>query len=432
MNHSEQNTPSGRPLVTAALLLCTAALAVLFALLPAQQTKERSAGRFNLADEYHSAMAERLALIPLSDTKEAAPEKASTEPAPQTPSEEPVSAPAESKQTVPTSEPEETIPPATQPEETEPTQPPKKRYRIPESSLAAPLPDANGYGIADTPADMAPILEQAAEVLEGQKLLFTTEVVPYRDSKVYYYLDETIFSVVWKEKIDGSVFTFAEVKVMDASQFRRYLSGGAFGSGKLNLTSEMSKSVNAVLGCSADFYAYRYEGITVVDGVVEKVKPGVPDNCFVDYDGNLILEQNRSFSGKEEVQEYVDENNISFSISFGPALVKDGEFCCTREYRLGQVYYNYPRAAICQMDKLHYLYVVSNAEDFAPNMLPMMQFANRVAETGCIQAYAVDGGQTSTVVMNNEVRNHVNYGSERPISDIIYFATAKPAEEENP
>ena len=269
-------------------------------------------------------------------------------------------------------------------------------------------------------------------MLEGQKLLFTTEVVPYRDSKVYYYLDETIFSVVWKEKIDGSVFTFAEVKVMDASQFRRYLSGGAFGSGKLNLTSEMSKSVNAVVGCSADFYAYRQDGITVVDGVVEKVKPGVPDNCFVDYDGNLILEQNRSFSGKEEVQEYVDENNISFSISFGPALVKDGEFCCTREYRLGQVYYNYPRAAICQMDKLHYLYVVSNAEDFAPNMLPMMQFANRVAETGCIQAYAVDGGQTSTVVMNNEVRNHVNYGSERPISDIIYFATAKPAEEGNP
>ena len=432
MNHSEQNTPSRRPLVTAVLLLCTAALAVLFALLPAQQPKERNGGRLNLAEEYRTGMADRLALVPLSDAKEAAPAKTASETKSQTPATEPVPAPTKPKDTDPSSEPVETIPPATQPEETEPTQPPKKRYRIPESSLAAPLPDVNAYGVADTPADMAPILEQAADVLEGQKLLFTTEVEPYRDSKVYYYLDETIFSVVWKEKIDGSVFTFAEVKVMDPSQFRRYLSGGAFGSGKLNLTSEMSKSVNAVVGCSADFYAYRYEGITVVDGVVEKVKPGVPDNCFVDYDGNLILEQNRAFSGKEEVQEYVDENNISFSISFGPALVKDGEFCCTREYRLGQVYYNYPRAAICQMDRLHYLYVVSNAEDFATNMLPMMQFANRVAETGCLQAYAVDGGQTSTVVMNNEVRNHVNYGSERPISDIIYFATAKPAEEGNP
>ena len=53
-------------------------------------------------------------------------------------------------------------------------------------------------------------------------------------------------------------------------------------------------------------------------------------------------------------------------------------------------------------------------------------------ETGCLQAYAVDGGQTATVVMNDQVRNHVNYGSERPVSDIIYFATAKSVEEPNP
>ena len=49
-----------------------------------------------------------------------------------------------------------------------------------------------------------------------------------------------------------------------------------------------------------------------------------------------------------------------------------------------------------------------------------------MAETGCDQAYALDGGQTTTIVLNNEVFNHVNYGSERKISDIIYFATAVP------
>ena len=31
--------------------------------------------------------------------------------------------------------------------------------------------------------------------------------------------------------------------------------------------------------------------------------------------------------------------------------------------------------------------------------------------------------------MDNEVINQVNYGSQRRISDIIYFATAKPKEE---
>ena len=430
---------SDHPCIAALLLLCTASLIVLFALLPVEQTKERTGARYAIADSYRADVESQLALIHLADTEVAPAEEPRIETKPQkqsislTKKEDPTF-PATSSgdpiETIP--EPEEPVVSAAEPEETPPTQAPKKRYRIPESAAAAPLPDSNCYGVVDTPAEIAPVLEQAAEVLEGQEMFFSPEVETYQDSKIYYYLDETIFAVVWKEKIDNSVFTFAEVKVMDASQFRRYLSGGAFGSGKLNLTSEMSHTVNAVVGLSADFYAYRYEGVTVVDGIVEKVKPGVPDNCFVDYDGNLIMEQNRAFSGKEEVQEYVDENNIQFSISFGPVLVKDGEFCCPREYRLGQVYYNYPRAAICQMDQLHYLYVVSNAEDFAPNMLPMMQFAEHVAETGCIQAYAVDGGQTSTVVMNNEVRNHVNYGSERPVSDIIYFATAKPAEEGNP
>lgn len=332
----------------------------------------------------------------------------------------------------PETEPEETKAEETEPEQTEPAEQPKKHYRIPETAVAAPVPNPACYGEADSPAEIAAILESAAQVLEGQQLLFNTDVELMPDSKIYYYLDETIFSVVWKQKIDNSVFTFAETKVMDPTQFRRYLSGGQFGSGKLTLTSEMSQSVNAVVGCSADFYAYRYEGVAVVDGVVEKCKNGVKDTCFVDYNGDLILVQDRIFGSTEELQDFVDENDIQFSLSFGPVLVKDGEFCCPREYRLGEVYYNFPRAAICQMDRLHYLFVASNRESMAPNMLPMMKFATRIAETGCLQAYAVDGGQTATVVMNNEVRNHVNYGSERPISDIIYFATAKPTEEGNP
>ena len=372
-------------------------------------------------------------------TKSEQTEPEQTEPEPMEPEQtEPEQ--TEPEQTEPEqTEPEETEPEPTEPEQTEPeqtepepTEPPKKHYRIPETALAAPLPDPDCYGEADTPAEMAQVLERAAEVLEGQQLFFSTEVELLPDSKIFYYLDETIFSVVWKQKLDNAVFTFAETKVMDPTQFRRYLSGGQFGSGKLTLTSEMSRSVNAVVGCSADFYAYRYEGVAVVDGVVEKCRNGVKDSCFVDYNGDLILVPNRLFSGKEELQEFVDENNIQFSLSFGPVIVKDGEFCCPREYRLGEVYGKYPRAAICQMDRLHYLYIASNKESVAPAMLPMMQFAQRVAETGCLQAYALDGGQTTTVVMNNEVRNHVNYGSERPISDIIYFATAKPTEEGNP
>jgi exopolysaccharide biosynthesis protein len=65
----------------------------------------------------------------------------------------------------------------------------------------------------------------------------------------------------------------------------------------------------------------------------------------------------------------------------------------------------------------------------ANRLMTMRTFSKYVAETGCLQAYALDGGQTTTIVLNNEVVNHVNYGSERKISDIIYFTTAIPQKE---
>ena len=41
-------------------------------------------------------------------------------------------------------------------------------------------------------------------------------------------------------------------------------------------------------------------------------------------------------------------------------------------------------------------------------------------------AYTLDGGQTATIAMNHEHINPVQYGSQRRISDIFYFATAIP------
>ena len=48
---------------------------------------------------------------------------------------------------------------------------------------------------------------------------------------------------------------------------------------------------------------------------------------------------------------------------------------------------------------------------------------------GVPNAYCLDGGQTATMVIGGEVFNHVDWGTERAVSDIIYFATAIPESE---
>ena len=305
----------------------------------------------------------------------------------------------------------------------------KKEYRISDTAAAAPVPDETCYGEAASPAELEWLLDKAAEVLDGQNLYFSTDIETYVGSPVHYYLDGTIFAITWKQVIQNTVFTFSEVKLMHPSQFRRYLTGGEFGSGTLSKPTEMSKTVNAVVACSADFYAYRRKGITVTNGVVNKYIPGIPDSCFIDRNGDMLLERNLEFADAAQAQAYVDEHNINFSLSFGPILVKDGEYSAPKGYILGEVKERFPRAAICQMDTLHYLFAAANMDKYYWTPVTMEDFAQCIYETGCRQAYALDGGQTATVVMNNTLMNNVNYGSERLISDIIYFATAKPAGE---
>ena len=304
-----------------------------------------------------------------------------------------------------------------------------KTYWIEKDAAVAPEPDQSCYGEASDPAELDWLLEKAAPILEGQELFFSTDRTILPDSTIHYYLDETIFAISWKENVNHMGVTYSEVKIMDPSQFRRHLSGGSYCSGKLMLTSEMAEQVNAVMAFSGDFYDYRRKGTVVLNGTVCRANDGLSDICYVDDKGDLLLERKHSFASVEEAQQYMDEKGILFSMAFGPILVEDYQPQeLPRAYMVGQLDGNFSREALCQMDKLHYLVIVCNNEKNCYYMPTGKDLVKLCADTGCIRAYNLDGGQTSTVVMNNEVLNNISYGSQRLISDIFYFATAKPKE----
>ena len=78
------------------------------------------------------------------------------------------------------------------------------------------------------------------------------------------------------------------------------------------------------------------------------------------------------------------------------------------------------------MGKLHYLIVAANMENPYLSVPTVHEFAENLVHMGIPKAYALDGGQTATIAMNCQLMNKVSYGSQRRISDIIYFATAVP------
>ena len=303
----------------------------------------------------------------------------------------------------------------------------ERTYWLSDSDMVAPEPDQSAFGETTNPADIQKVLDDAAKLLNGQQTLFTTETPVMEGTTIHYYLDETILAITWKQVINNCVYTFSEVKIAHASQFRRFLSDGQYGSGVLHTTTEMSASVNAVVASAGDYYGYRRNGVVVNNGVIHRSSgTGFLDTCFINDEGDLLFCRKGELADEAAIAQFVEENNVRFSICFGPLMLLDGEYCVPAVYGLGEILEPFPRAALCQMDKLHYVVVTANMEEFHYGRPSISGFAKALKEQGIHTAYTLDGGQTATIVMNDQLINTVSYGSEREISDIIYFATAMP------
>lgn len=301
-----------------------------------------------------------------------------------------------------------------------------KVYWLSDSDQVAPEPNPACYGEAHSYEEMVPILKKAEKLLDGQTLAFTPDRPVWDGHPIRYYYDETILVITWKEIINECVFTVSEVKIAHPSQLRRFLAGGEFGADKYYVTTEMAASVNAVMASSGDFYSYRRHGVVVYDGELCRFESKVLDSCYINEDGDLLVTYRNELETEEEAKKFIEENNIRFSLVFGPVLIENSEVVVPVSYPLGEINDEYSRAALCQRDQLHYLLVNTSQEGSYWRRFPIRVVAEFIQELGCKTAYALDGGQTTAFVMNDELVTNPDFNNQRMISDIIYFATALP------
>lgn len=299
---------------------------------------------------------------------------------------------------------------------------------IPEDAPGGSTPDPTAFKKTSDPQEVMEAAKQAQEygLIKLDELCFSPDVNFTEGYEIEYYLDETIFVICWREDIDGVVFNFSEVGIAHSSQLRRYFANDTYASSKRLATRIMAKKVKAVVAINADFYAYRDTGIIVYQGKLYRNNPEGLETCYIDANGDFIVteELESGFMSDSELQSYIDENNIRFSISFGPVLVRDG--VAIEEYpksTMGAPDGLNPRAAIGQLGELHYLLCTGDGAFTYMKGTTILHVAQIMANKNCIVAYNLDGGQTTSLIFNGETFNHLAYG-ERQQSDIIYFASA--------
>ena len=248
----------------------------------------------------------------------------------------------------------------------------------------------------------------------------------YQDESIHIQLDSRTRKT--KSSADKTTITWVTVEIADASQLRTYFSDGSYDSRKQERSNVMTKRTRAVVAMNADFAKYTYDfgyiirqGVFYRDALDQQKYPR--DVLVIDSEGDFSIIPNAT-SG--DMQAFLAELEASGriavnSFTFGPALINNGEVQTItskeHEAKLATA-----RICICQLDHLRYAIVVVDGGNGVG--INLQELANYIPEIlpDCKVAYNLDGGGSAHLLMNGKMANKT--ANSRPISDIIYFASA--------
>ena len=305
-----------------------------------------------------------------------------------------------------------------------------KLYSIPEDALCGYIPADDKFHELTDPFMIAEATAGSERLIGDQQLVFDPNVTFAPGQHIYYYADESMFAIVWKEFCNNCYCNFAEVFIADPSQLRRKIAGDTYGYGVQMYASQLASQANAVVAMNGDFYKFRSIGLTVYDRTVCRCEGTYLDTCFFDTQGNMIFSYAGELTTKEEAQQFVDDNDILFSVSFGPVLIDNGVPKENLNYRIGETMQSYSRSAIGQVGEGHYLMMTIGHVYPYRECCPLKGAQDIMLLKHCYNAYTLDGGQTAEIIWRDRPYSYVDWGVERTVSDIIYFATAVPEDEQ--
>ncbi|MBR3394383.1 MAG: phosphodiester glycosidase family protein [Firmicutes bacterium] len=212
----------------------------------------------------------------------------------------------------------------------------------------------------------------------------------------------------------------ADVWVSDPSQLKTALAGGTYGRNVKDETSGIAGDVDAILAVNGDFYGARNSGYVIRNGVLYRSTSSGAEDLVIYEDGSFgIIDED------EVTAEQLLEDGAVQVLSFGPALVADGEIAVTQSEEVGKAKASNPRTAIGIVEDGHYVFVVSDGRTEESEGLSLYELAEFLQELGVETAYNLDGGGSSTMVYQGEVVNNPttsgNSLKERSVSDIVYI-----------
>ena len=216
----------------------------------------------------------------------------------------------------------------------------------------------------------------------------------------------------------------ADVVTDDPAYLKTALAEGSFGRNLTDTTSSMAEQNDAILAINGDYYGFRDTGYVIRNGYLYRSVPAKDPN-----QEDLVLYENGAVDIVREADltaEEIWDSGAEDIFSFGPGLVIDGEISVVEGEEVKRAQVTNPRTAFGVISPLHYLFVVSDGRTDESVGLSLLELAHLMKDLGCVTAYNLDGGGSSTMWFNGKVLNHpTTFGdtiAERGISDIVYIS----------
>lgn len=238
------------------------------------------------------------------------------------------------------------------------------------------------------------------------------------------YCGNGIAIVIMNVRTSDTTAYVADVQLTSASSLKTALAQNTFGSNITQTTSQIAETNGAILAVNGDYYGANKRGYVIKNGVLyrDTVRQGDDTQDLAVYeDGSFAIIDETEISA----QELIDSGVVQL-FAFGPALIENGEIQVSASDEVSRAKTNNPRTAIGIIDDLHYIIVVADGRTSESDGLSLLELATIMESYGCVTAYNLDGGGSSTMVFNGVVVNNPttngNSIAERSVSDIVYIS----------
>ena len=232
------------------------------------------------------------------------------------------------------------------------------------------------------------------------------------------YADENLRVVVTEKHTTDATYYVADVWVRNILGYKTAFSGGKYDGG-YSLPSDMASENHAVLALSGDCYKARPEGIVIRNGSLYRDTVS-GDVCILYADGVMESYYEADFDLDAAVARGAYQG-----WSFGPKLIDNGQVPSSYN-TTDKIKSHNPRAAIGYFEPGHYCLVyVDGRQGENSKGMTLEELSQAMIDLGCVDAYNLDGGQSSMMVFQDQVLGQP-YKGGRDISDIIYFGGDDP------